>query len=89
MTGVDNFCVINLVAFVITIGDTAIIGRVDSRNSSGFLMGDCLSVFAAFISGQYTTVLKRLLGDESRMDMGMMFAFVGSRAGRSFPPSAY
>ncbi len=77
MMGVERFSVAKLVASLITIGGTAIIGRVDGRNSGGSLVGDCLSVVAAFIFALYTTVLKRLVGDESTLDMGMLFAFVG------------
>jgi len=47
------------------------------RTSAEILLGDFLALVGALFYGVYTTLLKVRVGDESRIDMQMLFGFSG------------
>ena len=84
---VERFTWSKALAVVVSLLGIAIISNADSSERGGtpqeeltptdILLGDSLALIGALFYGVYTTLLKVRVGDESRVDMQMLFGFSG------------
>lgn len=52
-------------------------GSFPHKSHKQLAIGDALALASALLYGIYTTVMKKRIGDESRVDMALFFGFVG------------
>lgn len=52
-------------------------GRFPNKSSAEIALGDAMAGFSAVMYGVYTIVLKKQVGDESRVNMQLFFGLVG------------
>ncbi|KAI9227249.1 MAG: hypothetical protein DHS80DRAFT_17501 [Piptocephalis tieghemiana] len=82
--GTEKFTLIKCLAVFGSIGGVVCVSLSDLSNNSLTgsdvaltLRGDILALIGAALYGAYTVLLKRGMGDESRVDMSLFFGFVG------------
>ncbi|KAL1953081.1 hypothetical protein VTO42DRAFT_3619 [Malbranchea cinnamomea] len=90
MVGVEKFTVRKLFGVLASLTGIFLISRVDMSGSSDehrgsfphkttgeLALGDAMAAFSAILYGAYTIVMKKQVGDESRVDMKLFFGLVG------------
>lgn len=58
-------------------GDDGSSGTFPHKTTAKIALGDAMAAFSAVMYGVYTIVLKRQVGDESRVNMVLFFGLVG------------
>ena len=87
---VERFTIRKLVGVIASLTGVILISSIDltrntDKNRGSFphkshlqlLTGDALALASAFLYGVYTSLMKKRIGDESRVDMTLFFGFVG------------
>ncbi len=87
---VEKFTIRKLIGVLASLAGIILISSIDvsgdqDKNRGSFphkshkqiAIGDILALASAVMYGIYTTVMKKKIGDESRVDMFMFFGFVG------------
>ncbi|KAL9101154.1 MAG: hypothetical protein Q9163_003556 [Psora crenata] len=90
MLGVERFAIKKLLGTLASIAGIILISSVDiagnnDKNRGNFphkthkelAIGDALALASALLYGVYTTLMKKRIGDEARVDMPLFFGFVG------------
>ncbi|EEQ32325.1 thiamine-repressible mitochondrial transport protein THI74 [Microsporum canis CBS 113480] len=88
--GVERFTVRKCIGVLTSLFGIFLISRVDISSSSDsnkssfpnkppaeIILGNFMAAFSAVLYGVYTTLMKRRVGDESRVDMRIFFGLVG------------
>ena len=88
--GVERFSIRKLIGVTASLSGIILISSVDltgnsDKNRGSFphkshlqlLAGDALALASAFLYGVYSSLMKKRIGDESRVDMTLFFGFVG------------
>ncbi|KAI9278681.1 hypothetical protein BDA99DRAFT_492858 [Phascolomyces articulosus] len=90
---VEKLTLIRVAAVAVSFGGVVLVSYSDQESAtkeppkeptaeiaeaSAPLIGDFLALAGAFFYGCYTTLLKRRIGDESRINMPLFFGFVGA-----------
>lgn len=87
---VEKFTIKKLIGVLASLGGIVLISSIDvssnqDKNRGSFphkshkeiAIGDILAFTSAIMYGIYTTLMKKKIGDESRVDMTLFFGFVG------------
>ncbi len=90
LLNVERFTVKNLIGVLASLAGIILISSIDissnpDKNRGSFphkshkeiAIGDILAFTSAIMYGVYTTLMKKRIGDESRVDMPLFFGFVG------------
>ena len=90
LLGVENFTMKKLIGVLASLAGIMLISSIDmtgnqDKNRGSFphkshkeiAIGDVLAFASAVMYGIYTTLMKKKIGDESRVDMPLFFGFVG------------
>lgn len=90
MFGVERFTVRKLLGVIASLTGIFLISRVDISGTSDehrgsfphkttaeIIVGNAMAAFSAVLYGVYTIVMKRQVGDESKVDMRLFFGLVG------------
>lgn len=90
LLSVEKFTIKKLVGVLASLGGIVLISSIDvssnpDKNRGSFphkshkeiAIGDILAFTSAIMYGIYTTLMKKRIGDESRVDMILFFGFVG------------
>ena len=90
LLSVEKFTVKKLIGVLASLTGIALISSIDitgnqDKNRGSFphkshkeiAVGDILAFTSAVMYGVYTTLMKKRIGDESRVDMPLFFGFVG------------
>lgn len=81
--GTDRISLKRAIAAFLTVAGTYFITNAETSTAmeeeSAYAMffGNCLALFSAFVYGCYSTLLKKAIQDESRVDMMLFFGWVG------------
>ncbi|KAL9606819.1 MAG: hypothetical protein Q9179_000027 [Wetmoreana sp. 5 TL-2023] len=88
--GVEKFTLKKLIGVIASFAGVILTSSVDisgenDKNRGSFphkspqqvSIGDALALLSAVLYGVYTTVMKKKIGDEARVDMPLFFGFVG------------
>lgn len=88
--GVEKFTVRKLLGVLASLTGIILISRVDisgknddhrgsfpHKSTAEIVLGNSMAAFSAILYGVYTIVMKRQVGDESRVDMKLFFGLVG------------
>ncbi|PYH44595.1 DMT family transporter [Aspergillus saccharolyticus JOP 1030-1] len=91
LIGVERFTARKLLGVIASLLGIILISRLDmsseehknrestfpSKTSTEIALGDAMAAFSAIMYGVYTIVLKKQVGDESRVNMQLFFGLVG------------
>jgi solute carrier family 35 protein F5 len=88
--GVEKFTIRKLLGVIASLAGIALISRLDvsksdssdggsfpDKSSGEIALGDAMAAFSAIMYGVYTIVMKKQVGDESRVNMQLFFGLVG------------
>merc|ERR1719494_984943 len=71
----------NVMGVAVVVGGACLIGKQDvsSNNNStmDLMLGDSMAILSAFIYGCYTTLMKCLVKDDSKLSTSLFFGLVG------------
>lgn len=77
MLGVEVLSLMRILAVVVSIGGVLLLGIPAFRAKDTRMWGNVLALTGAFLYGVYSTYLKKISRDESRINMPVLFAFCG------------
>jgi solute carrier family 35 protein F5 len=90
MLGVEKFSIRKLLGVLASVAGIFLISRIDlsgsdddnrgsfpHKSTAEIAVGNAMAAFSAIIYGVYTIVMKKQVGDETRVDMQMFFGLVG------------
>lgn len=85
--GVERFSLVKLASACMTMLGVAVISMYDKKTGGrDSVVGDLVSVFAAFLYGLYAMQLKKQIPDEEKASMAMMFGYLGAAVAVSVWP---
>lgn len=77
IVGIEQLSLTRILAVLISVGGVLLLGIPEFRDSRTRALGNLIALTAAFLYGVYSTYLKRIAIDESRLNMTLLFGLSG------------